>query len=104
MSARPAATLHASGGWSGAWYDAPDDVVGSTLLAWLQPWLGSATVLTWQVTRWRYARPRDLVAQASLVARLHGAPVAFADDGVRARQDRGCARSGLAAAEALLDG
>lgn len=104
VSARPAATLHASGAWSAASYDASDGVVGPTLLAWLQPWLGAAAVLTWQVKRWRYAQPRDLVEQASLVARLDGATVAFAGDAFAHARIEGAARSGLAAAEALHDG
>lgn len=104
VSAWPAATLHASGPWSAAWHDAADDVVGPTLLAWLRPWLSTAAVATWQIKRWRYAQPRDLVEQASLMADVDGAPVAFAGDAFGHARVEGAARSGLAAAETLLDG
>lgn len=104
VSARPAATLHAAGPWSAACYDAPDDVVGPTLLAWLGPWLGAGNVTTWQITRWRYAQPRELVDQAALTADLGGVPVAFAGDAFGHARVEGAACSGLAAADALLAG
>jgi len=104
VSARPAITVHASGPWSRAWFDADDDEVGSTLHAWLRPWLGDARVVASQITRWRYAQPRDLVEQAALATDIDGAHVAFAGDAFGHARVEGAARSGLAAAEALLGG
>lgn len=102
VSARPATTLHASGAWSATCYNAADHVVGPTLLAWLRPWLGTAHVATWQIKRWRYAQPRDPIDQTALTADVDGARVAFAGDAFGQARVEGAARSGLAAAEALL--
>jgi predicted NAD/FAD-dependent oxidoreductase len=101
VSDEPAITLHASGGWSAAWYEASDDVVGATLHAWLAPWLGAATVRSWQIKRWYYAQPRDLVAAPALTVDVDGALMAFAGDAFDRARIEGAARSGLAAASEL---
>lgn len=101
VSDRPAVTVHAAGDWSAAWYEADDDVVAATLHAWLAPWLGEAGVMSWQIERWRYAQPRDLIAQRALHTVVDDAAVVFAGDAFGHARVEGAARSGLAAAAAI---
>jgi renalase len=103
VSSRPAVTAHASGAWSAAWYDGDDAALATTLEGWLKPWVGDATVIAAQVKRWRYAQPRDLVDDRCLLGVVDHAPVAFAGDAFGHARVEGAARSGLAAARALLD-
>lgn len=103
VSPVPAVTVHAAADWSRAWYDAGDADVAGALCAWLQPWLGGANITTTQVTRWRYAQPRDLVDERAVRADVDGAPVVFAGDAFGHPRVEGAARSGLAAAAALIE-
>lgn len=103
VSPVPAVTVHAAADWSRAWYDAGDADVAGALCAWLQPWLGGANIATTQVTRWRYAQPRDLVDERAVRADVDGAPVVFAGDAFGHPRVEGAARSGLAAAAALIE-
>jgi renalase len=102
VSARPAVTVHASASWSAAWYDADDAAVAATLWGWLTAWVGDATVIASQVKRWRYAQPRDLIGDRALRGAVDGAAIAFAGDAFGHARVEGAARSGLAAARALL--
>ncbi|HEX6255330.1 MAG TPA: FAD-dependent oxidoreductase [Euzebyales bacterium] len=102
VSDRPAVTVHASAPWSTAWYDRAEADVAATLRGWLAPWLGDATVVAAQVKRWRYAQPRDLVDHRTLHGAVDGAAVGFAGDAFGHARIEGAARSGLAAAQALL--
>lgn len=97
-----AVTVHASTPWSRTAYDTDDAGIAGPLLAWLAPWLGDAQVTAWHVTRWRHSQPRDAVAQRAVHADVGGAPVVFAGDAFGHPRVEGAARSGLAAAAALL--
>lgn len=97
-----AVTVHASAAWSRTSYDIEDADVAGPLLAWLAPWLGGAQVTAWHVTRWRHAQPRDAVAHRAVRADVGGARVVFAGDAFGHPRVEGAARSGLAAAAALL--
>lgn len=103
LSPVPAVTVHAGVDWSRTWYDADDADVAGALCAWLQPWLGGAKITTTQVTRWRYAQPRDLADERAVRADVDGAPVVFAGDAFGHARVEGAARSGLAAAATLND-
>ncbi|MBW3603358.1 MAG: FAD-dependent oxidoreductase [Actinobacteria bacterium] len=104
VSAVPAVTLHAAGDWSATWYEAADRVVGVTLYAWLAPWLGPASVRTWQVKRWRYSQPRNPADEHVVRTDVDELPIAFAGDAFGHARVEGAARSGLAAAAALVRG
>jgi hypothetical protein len=102
VSPRPAVTVHATGQWSRTWYNAGDTAVAGRLLDWLRPWLGDARVTATHVTRWRHAQPRDVVAAPTMGADVDGAAIAFAGDAFGHPRMEGAARSGLAAAAALI--
>lgn len=102
VSSVPAVTLHAAGDWSATWYQAADQVVGATLQAWLAPWLGRASVQTWELKRWRYSQPRDPTDRRAVRADVDGLPILFAGDAFGHARVEGAARSGLAAATTFV--
>lgn len=104
VSSEPAVTVHASGGWSAARYEAADDDIVATLHGWLQPWLGAATPVASQVKRWRYAQPTETVGRRVLHARVDGCTAVFAGDAFGEARMEGAARSGLAAVRLIADG
>lgn len=103
VSARPAVTVHASARWSTACAEADDAVVSATLRGWLAPWLGDAAVVASQVKRWRYAQPRDGLAQSAVSCEVAGALLVVAGDAFGQPRVEGAARSGLTAAGAITE-
>lgn len=102
VSSTPAVTVHAASGWSTAALDDGDGDIAATLGAWLRPWLGDAEPTTVQLKRWRFSQPRSPITTAAPAARVDGAPLVFAGDAFTQSKVEGAARSGVAAAEALL--
>lgn len=100
ISAVPAVTLQATPEFSLEHWEQDRQESGKALLAAAEPWLG-AGIRTWQIHGWRYSRPRVAHASPCVIAQTHPILVlagdAFGGDGVD-----GAARSGWAAAEAIL--
>ena len=102
VSSVPALTLHASAAWSLQRWDHDREEVHAELLAMAAPFRGSAAVLESQVKRWRFAAPRDPWPERCWVAPEAPAPLVLAGDAFGGPRVEGAARSGLAAAAALL--
>ncbi|HEX9549440.1 MAG TPA: FAD-dependent oxidoreductase [Acidimicrobiales bacterium] len=104
ISPVPAVTLHASSARSIELWDEPDDRVLATLLEQARPWLNHQAPARAELRRWRYARPTALHPERVLLAdyATYGTPIAFAGDAFGEPRVEGAARSGWAAADALL--
>jgi renalase len=102
VSAVPALTLHATAAWSLEHWDHDREAVHRDLLAMAAPYLGRAQVLESQVKRWRFATPRTPWPDPCWVAPDAPAPLVLAGDAFGGPRVEGAARSGLAAARALL--
>ena len=102
VSDLPSITLHASAAFTIEQYEADRELVAQKLLAAAKPWLGDATVITWQLQRWRYSIPTVVHPDRTLLTTSPG-PLAFAGDAFGGARVEGAALSGLAAAEALLN-
>ncbi|HLY83797.1 MAG TPA: FAD-dependent oxidoreductase [Acidimicrobiales bacterium] len=101
ISDRPAVTLHAAGELSEARWDDRDDDLLADLLVEGRRWLGAEPVAA-VLKRWRHARPVTLHPEAFLA--VDGpVPCVFAGDGFKEARIEGAARSGWAAAGAVLD-
>ncbi len=96
---RSAVTVHATGDFSRMNFDAPLDEVASRLLVAADPWLGGS-VESWQIHRWKYAKPVAGTWPGCLFSRAPS-PVAFAGDGLAGGRVEGAFLSGLAAARSL---
>ena len=102
ISAAPAVTLHANHAYSAARYDDDPDEVRAELLELAGPWLGEATVIEAQLKKWLYAGPIEPLPDECIVTTAAGAPLVFAGDAFGGPKVEGAARSGMAAAAALL--
>jgi renalase len=102
VSSVPALTLHASAAWSLQHWEHDRADVHASLLAMAAPFCGGAAVLESQVKRWRFATPRDPWPESCWVAPGAPAPLVLAGDAFGGPRVEGAARSGLAAAAALL--
>jgi predicted NAD/FAD-dependent oxidoreductase len=98
----PAVTLHASGELSRERWGDPDDEILASLLDAGRRWLGrSAAIVGATVERWTHARPTVLHPDPYLV--VDGpVPMVLAGDAFEQARVEGAARSGWAAADALL--
>ncbi len=100
ISTKPAVTIHATGAWSRAHWDDPDETVGPALLALARDLLGTSADVV-RVQRWRYsaptAGPGDLAPGGSVPG-----PIRFAGDGFAGGRVEGAALSGWTAADRLL--
>ena len=103
VSPIPALTVHAGPRTSAELWEAPDELVVSTLLGALPPLAAGPRPGGVQVQRWRYARPVAVLAERCRVLRDLPSAVLAGDifDGPLVG---GAARSGWAAAGELLDG
>jgi len=100
VSAVPAVTFHATPAWSLAWWDRPDGL--EALLDAAAPWLGSATVVTAQLKRWRFATPQAIWPEACWRSDDGPGPLVLAGDAFAGPRVEGAALSGRAAAAAIL--
>ncbi len=95
-------TVHANEAKSWEIWDAPQEEKIEALLAGLRPLLDSdATIKEAQAHRWRYAQPKVLHPERTLLA-SNLPPLAFAGDAFQEARVEGAALSGLAAADALI--
>jgi renalase len=101
ISAVPALTLHARGDVSSERWD-DDGALGGLVAAGAQ-WIGAATPVESQLVRWRYAAPTVLHDERCLVAVDGPHPLVCAGDAFGEARVEGAARSGMAAAAAVLD-
>jgi predicted NAD/FAD-dependent oxidoreductase len=102
ISAAQAMTLHANHDYSAARYDDDPDEVRAELLAFAAPWLGDAAVVEAQLKKWRYAGPVQPLPAECVATTVAGAPLVFAGDAFGGPKVEGAARSGMAAAAALI--
>lgn len=94
-------TIHASGDWSAAHYDAPDAELSEAFERALRPWLAAdAWIVEEQIKRWRYAAPTVLHPERFLRVAAH-APLLVGGDAFGAPRIEGAALSGLAMGRAL---
>ena len=94
-------TVHASGDWSAAHYDAPDAELSEAFERALRPWLAAdAWIAEAQIKRWRYAAPIVLHPERFLPIAAH-APLLIGGDAFGAPRIEGAALSGLAMGEAV---
>jgi renalase len=103
VSPAPAVTLHASGAESAARWGDPTDTGLAAILEAGVHWLGDAEILDAQLVRWRYAQPTTSHPERTLVAVEGDSPLVCAGDAFGEAKVEGAARSGWAAAEALVD-
>ena len=96
-----AITVHASGDWSAAHYDAPDAELSEAFARALRPWLAAdAWIVEEQLKRWRYAAPTVLHPARLLRIAAH-APLLIGGDAFGAPRVEGAALSGLAMGQAV---
>lgn len=94
-------TIHASGDWSAAHYDAPDAELSEAFERALRPWLAAdAWIAEEQIKRWRYAAPTVLHPERFLRVAAH-APLLIGGDAFGAPRVEGAALSGLAMGQAV---
>lgn len=101
VSEVPAVTIHASGDWSRAHWDDPDDAVVDALLAAATPVLGTDATVR-HVQRWRYSAPTSRHDDLAPGGR-DPSPVRFAGDAFAGGRVEGAAHSGWTAAHRLLE-
>lgn len=99
-----ALTFHAEHDYSLRRYDDDPDEVRDELLELARPWIGSATVTSAQLKKWRYAGPVVPLPDATVVVEADGARIALAGDAFAGPKVEGAFNSGLAAATALAEG
>jgi predicted NAD/FAD-dependent oxidoreductase len=101
----PALTFHADPQWSEEhWNDSLHDLEAALRSAAL-PWLGDAEIVAAQVKKWRFATPRSIWPEPCWVGGTSDAPgtVVLAGDAFAGPRVEGAIKSGLAAADALLE-
>lgn len=94
-----AVTLHADPEFSAAHWDSPNEVRGPLMLAAAAPYL-KAEVLEYNCHRWGFTQPIN--PWSELYYRNAGLQLTLAGDSFGGPRIEGAARSGLAAAQALL--
>jgi renalase len=102
ISRVPAITLHTNAEVATQRWDDPAEEVLADLLAEGSAWLGEARVVEASLQRWRYAQPVTGHDERCLVAVDGPSPLVCAGDAFGEAKVEGAARSGWAAAEAVL--
>lgn len=103
VSTVPALTFHVGDGTSRRRWNQADVALRDSLLVDAQPWLGGAGVLDAQLMRWRYAGPTTPWPAPCVVVQREPQPIVLAGDAFEGPKVEGAFRSGLAAAQTLLD-
>jgi predicted NAD/FAD-dependent oxidoreductase len=101
VSSVPAVTLRATGHLSQQRWGEPDAALLADLLRLATPWLGHEPIVA-ELVRWRYARPVVLELRRCVVVDGQWGPLVFAGDAFGEARIEGAARSGWAAADAVL--
>ena len=102
ISAVPALTLHARGDLSAELWSEGAAAALEVLVEEAAAWMGPAAPLETELVRWRYATPAVLHHERCLVAVDGSHPIVCAGDAFGEARVEGAARSGLAAADAVL--
>ena len=100
ISDAPALTFHANPEWSLANFDLTNREIHDALLEAATPWLGTTVVTSSEMKKWRFANPKKMWPDACWVD--DSGTLAIAGDAFAGPRVEGAARSGLAAARALL--
>jgi len=100
ISATHALTFHANPEWSLAHFDDEIGHIHALLTEAALPWLGEAGVIDSQVKKWRFATPRKSWPEPCWQAPNHR--IVLAGDAFAGPKMEGAARSGLAAAQAIV--
>lgn len=101
VSPVPAVTIHLRPEASLAWWDEPDEVIISRASDAVDRWLGSRAVAA-DLHRWRFARPVETLTERTVLL-YEEPPAVAAGDVFGGPLVEGALRSGLAAAELLVD-
>lgn len=99
ISAVPSLTVHATGGFSRAHFDAPAETVAAILLEAARPWIEgdpATAVVEQSLHRWKFALPTTILSEP-VVAVTQSPPVACCGDAFAGPRVEGAASSGLAA-------
>jgi predicted NAD/FAD-dependent oxidoreductase len=100
ISGVPALTIHATAAWSDKNWSMPDPEIAERLTLGAAPWLGDASIVEYQVKRWRFATPRSISPDACWTA--PSGDIVVAGDAFAGPRVEGAHNSGLAAARAVL--
>ncbi len=103
VSTVPALTFHVGNQASRRRWNEPDGALCDALVAEAAPWLGGASIVAAQLVRWRYAGPTVPWPAPCLMVRHDPQPIVLAGDAFDGPKVEGAFRSGLAAAQALLE-
>lgn len=95
-------TIHGSPEFSNEYFEADEAQIVQILLQEAQPWIG-AEIVARRLVRWPYSIPVHMHDRPTLFCEQPG-PLAFAGDAFAGPRVEGAALSGLAAAEAILEG
>lgn len=101
VSATTALTFHVNGAVSGARWDDEPDVVMADLLDAAKPWLGSSTIRSAQLKKWRYAGPLVPHPEPCVLVRAEPGRLVLAGDAFAGPKVEGAFNSGRAAGRAL---
>lgn len=101
VSTLPTLTLHTGPAFTNAFLNADRSDVAERLIAEAAPYIGDATIVSFQLHRWMYSIPTTLHPEKHILSQSP-APIAFAGDAFDGSRVEGAALSGLSAAEALL--
>ena len=102
ISAEPAVTIHATHAFSMEHWEQDRKESGRALLNAAREWLG-ASIKTFQVHGWRYSKPVH-VDESPCAVLSPSPPLLLAGDAFAGPRVEGAARSGWAAAKAILEG
>ena len=99
ISAVPALTVHASGGFSRQHFDRSPEQVVAALIDLVRPWIDgdpSTAIVGQSLHRWKFAAPTTIIP-APLVAAVRSPPIVCCGDAFGGPKVEGAALSGLAA-------
>jgi predicted NAD/FAD-dependent oxidoreductase len=92
-------TIHASAGFSRAFWEHPDEQIAERIFSATMRWLGTQ-VSSYQIHRWRYSKPNTIFPKPYGYVQ-QPAPLFFIGDAFAGPRVEGAAISGLSAAKAL---
>jgi predicted NAD/FAD-dependent oxidoreductase len=99
ISAVPAVTVHASGGFSRQHFDDPPEQVAAALIDLVRPWIdgdSAPAIVEQSLHRWKFATPTTIIPEP-MVAAVTSPPIVCCGDAFGGPKVEGAASSGLAA-------